>query len=165
MKGRTMALRRIFMTQLVALITAAVALPASSAQPPYNTLLRDTPAEGRGDVAIRGYDMVAYFTQNKAVPGTDAFVTEWMGAKWRFASQQHLDRFKASPAQYAPQYGGYCAYGVSQGYLVKVDPEQWSVIDGKLYLNYDAKVQAIWKKDTARYIKLADSKFRALLNQ
>ena len=160
-----MTLRRIFITQLVALGTAAVALPAFSAQPPYNTLLRDTPAQGRGDVAIRGYDTVAYFTQAKAVPGNNAFVTEWMGAKWKFTSQQHLDLFKASPAQYAPQYGGYCAYGVSQGYLVKVDPEAWSVIDGKLYLNYDAKVQATWKKDAARYIKLADGKFPALLEQ
>jgi YHS domain-containing protein len=165
MKGRTMTLRRFFISQLAALATAAVALPALSAQPPYNTLLRDTPAQGRGDVAIRGYDTVAYFTQAKAVAGNDAFVTEWMGAKWKFASQQHLDLFKASPAQYAPQYGGYCAYGVSQGYLVKVDPEAWSVIDGKLYLNYDAKVQATWTKDAARYIKLADGKFPALLSQ
>jgi YHS domain-containing protein len=160
-----MTLRRIFIAQLVALVSAAITLPAISAQPPYNTLLRDTPAEGRGDVAIRGYDTVAYFTQGKAVPGNNAFVTEWMGAKWKFASQQHLDLFKASPDRYAPQYGGYCAYGVSQGYLVKVDPEAWSVIDGKLYLNYDAKVQALWKKDAARYIKLADSKFPALLSQ
>ena len=160
-----MILRRIFITQLVAVGAAAVALPAVGAQPPYNTLLRDTPAQGRGDVAIRGYDTVAYFTQAKAVPGSSAFVTEWMGAKWRFASQQHLDRFKASPAQYAPQYGGYCAYGVSQGYLVKVDPEAWSVIDGKLYLNYDGKVQAVWKKDAARYIDLADRKFPQLLEQ
>jgi YHS domain-containing protein len=160
-----MTLRRTFITQVVALVTAAVALPALGAQPPYNTLKGNTPAEGRGDVAIRGYDTVAYFTQAKAVPGNNAFVTEWMGAKWKFTSQHHLDLFKASPAQYAPQYGGYCAYGVSQGYLVKVDPEAWSVIDGKLYLNYDAKVQAIWKKDAARYIKLADSKFPALLSQ
>jgi YHS domain-containing protein len=159
-----MTLRRFFITQLIAL-GAALAPPAWSAQPPYNTLTGNTPAEGRGDVAIRGYDPVAYFTQAKAVPGSNAFVTEWMGAKWKFSSQQHLDAFKASPARYAPQYGGYCAYGVSQGYLVKVDPEQWSVIDGKLYLNYDAKVQRTWKKDSARYIELADRKFPGLLDQ
>jgi YHS domain-containing protein len=151
--------------QLLALCTAAIALPALSAQPAYNTLKGDTPAEGRSDVAIRGYDTVAYFTMAKPVPGSDAFVTEWSGAKWKFASQQHLDLFKANPAQYAPQYGGYCAYGVSQGYLVKVDPEQWSVINGKLYLNYDAKTQVVWKKDPPRYNTLADGKFPELLKQ
>ena len=160
-----MTLRRTFITQLVALAATAAALPASGAQPPYNTLLRETPAQGHGDVAIRGYDTVAYFTQAKAVPGSDAFATDWMGAKWKFASQQHLELFKASPARYAPQYGGYCAYGTAQGYLVKVDPEQWSVIDGKLYLNYDAKVQSMWKKDTPRFIEQADGKFPGLLKQ
>lgn len=160
-----MTLRRIFITQLVALSAAALALPAFGAQPPYNTLTGNTPADGRGDVAIRGYDTVAYFAQAKPMRGSDAFVTQWMGAKWKFASQQHLDLFKASPAKYAPQHGGYCAYGVSQGYLVKVDPEQWSVIDGKLYLNYDASVQTIWKKDPKRYIELADRKFPGLLEQ
>jgi hypothetical protein len=73
--------------------------------------------------------------------------------------------FKANPEKYAPQYGGYCAYGVTQGYLVKVDPEQFSVIDGKLYLNYDADVQAKWKKDTAGYITSANAKFPALLKK
>jgi hypothetical protein len=102
-----MALRRTFITQLVALSAAALALPAVAAQPTYNTLLGNTPADGRGDVAIRGYDTVAYFTQAKPVRGNDAFVTEWSGAKWKFASQAHLDLFKSSPTKYAPQYGGY----------------------------------------------------------
>jgi YHS domain-containing protein len=120
---------------------------------------------GRGDTAILGYDTVAYFTDGKAVKGKDSFVAEWMGAKWKFASKDHLDRFKAKPQEYAPQYGGYCAFGVAQGYLVKIEPEQFTILDGKLYLNFDASVQAKWLKDAAGYVRIADSKFQSLLQK
>jgi YHS domain-containing protein len=99
------------------------------------------------------------------VKGLDSYTTDWMGAKWKFASPGNLELFKASPEKYAPQYGGYCAYGVTQGYLVKVEPEQFTVRDGKLYLNYDADVQAKWSKDVAGYIKDADAKFTGLLKK
>jgi hypothetical protein len=88
-----------------------------------------------------------------------------MGAKWKFASQANLDLFKANPEKYAPQYGGYCAYGVAQGYLVKVEPDQFTLLDGKLYLNYDADVQAKWRKDPAAYIKAADAQFHSVLQK
>ena len=88
-----------------------------------------------------------------------------MGAKWKFSSQANLDLFKSNPEKYAPQYGGYCAYGVTQGNLVKVEPEQFTLRDGKLYLNYDADVQAKWLKDPAGYIKDADAKFQGLLKK
>jgi YHS domain-containing protein len=119
----------------------------------------------RTDVAIRGYDPVAYFTDGKPVPGKPEFSTEYEGAKWQFASQDHLDKFKADPARFAPQYGGYCAYGVANGNLVKIEPDQWTIIDGKLYLNYDADVQKKWKKDPAGYNQQADAKFDALLKK
>lgn len=119
----------------------------------------------RTDTAIRGYDTVAYFTDGKPVKGTDKFVHEWMGAKWQFASQDHLDKFKADPAKYAPQYGGYCAYGIANGNIVKIEPDQWSVIDGKLYLNYDADISKKWKKDTAGYIRKADNSFDKLIKK
>ena len=119
----------------------------------------------RTDVAIRGYDTVAYFTDHKPVMGKDGFVYEWMGAKWKFASQEHLDLFKADPAKYAPQYGGYCAYGVAKDHLVKIEPDQWSVVGGKLYLNYDASVSAKWKKDIPGYIKTADDKFKVIIKK
>ncbi len=141
--------------------TLFVGSPAQAA-PPINTL-KGGVFGGRGDVAINGYDTVAYFTQNKAVKGLDTLVHEWKGARWKFANQAHLDLFKASPETYAPQYGGYCAYGVTRDYLVKIEPEQFTVRDGKLYLNYDADVQATWAKDPAGYIKAADAKFNALL--
>lgn len=137
---------------------------ARAAEPPVNTL-KTSLFGGRTDTAINGYDPVAYFTVGKPVKGQDGLATEWMGAKWKFSSQANLDLFKANPEKYAPQYGGYCAYGVTQGYLVKVEPEQFTVRDGKLYLNYDADVQTKWRKDPAGYIKDADAKFSALLKK
>src|SRR5512138_2435084 len=100
-------------------------LPSRAAQPPINTL-KDSVFGGRTDTAINGYDAVAYFTVGKPVMGKETFVLDWMGAKWKFASQANLDSFKANPEKYAPQYGGYCAFGVAQGYLVKVEPEQFT---------------------------------------
>ena len=135
---------------------------ASAAEPPINTL-KNSLFGGRTDTAINGYDTVAYFTVGKPVKGQDALATEWMGAKWKFSTQAHLDLFKDNPGKYAPQYGGYCAFGVAQGYLVKVEPDQFTVRDSKLYLNYDADVQANWLKDPAGFIKVADAKFPALL--
>ena len=137
---------------------------ARAAEPPINTL-KNSLFGGRTDTAINGYDSVAYFTVGKPVKGQDALATEWMGAKWKFSSQANLDLFKSTPEKYAPQYGGYCAYGVTQGNLVKVEPEQFTVRDGKLYLNFDADVQAKWLKDPAGYIKDADAKFQALLKK
>jgi YHS domain-containing protein len=152
--------------RLVLALTASVLFASTGAfaAQPVNTL-KNSLFGGSTDTAINGYDTVAYFTASKAVKGQDALATDWMGAKWKFSSQANLDLFKANPDKYAPQYGGYCAYGVSQGYLVKVDPDQFSVIDGKLFLNYDADVQAKWKKDTAGYISTADAKFPALLKK
>ncbi len=134
------------------------------AAPPINTL-KGGLFGGRADVAILGYDPVAYFTDGKPVKGSAAHAFEWMGAKWLFASQAHLDLFKADPAKYAPQYGGYCAYGVAQDNLVSIEPDKFTVLDGKLYLNYNADVQATWSKDPRGYVKQADAKFKALLKQ
>jgi YHS domain-containing protein len=137
--------------------TAAIAV-----EPVINTL-KNSLLGGRTDTAINGYDTVAYFTVGKPVKGLDSFVYEWNGAKWKFSSQDNLDLFKGSPEKYAPQYGGYCAYGVAQGSLVKVEPDQFTVRDGKLYLNYDAGVQSKWLKDIPGYNKAADAKFPSLL--
>ena len=137
---------------------------AHAAEPPINTL-KNSFFSGRTDTAINGYDTVAYFTVGKPVKGLDSLTSDWMGAKWKFSSQAHLDLFKANPEKYAPQYGGYCAYGVTQGYLVKVEPDQFTVRDGKLYLNYDAEVQTKWAKDPVGYIRMADEKFQPLLKK
>jgi len=153
--------RRIVLTLGAAAMLASTAVFAA---PPINTL-KGGLFGGRTDTAILGYDPVAYFTDGRPVKGQDALAYEWMGAKWKFASQAHLDLFKASPEKYSPQYGGYCAYGVSQDNLVGIEPDKFKVEGGKLYLNYDADVQAKWLKDTAGYIKQADAKFPALLKK
>ncbi|MDO9451325.1 MAG: YHS domain-containing (seleno)protein [Stagnimonas sp.] len=149
---------------IVGPVLFAVAALAFAAAP-YNTLKRGILSDSATGIAINGYDTVAYFTDKKPVKGSDSYTTSWKGASWKFASQSHLDLFKADPEKYAPQYGGYCAYGVSQGYLVSVEPEQFTVIDGKLYLNYDAGVQKKWTKDPLGYNKTADGKFGDLLKK
>ncbi|WP_348674682.1 YHS domain-containing (seleno)protein [uncultured Abyssibacter sp.] len=108
------------------------------------------------DVAIKGYDPVAYFTDGKPVEGKEAFETQWEGATWRFASAEHRDLFAANPEQYAPQYGGHCAFAVAKGNLVKIDPEAWTIVDGKLYLNYSLSVRDQWLADRDGFIEQAD---------
>lgn len=91
-----------------------------------------------GNVAIQGYDPVAYFTKRSAMKGKKEFTHEWLGAKWKFISLEHQKLFIEKPQKYAPQYGGHCATGLAvHGKLTKdIDPEAWAIIDGKLYLNY-----------------------------
>ncbi len=106
--------------------------------------------------AIQGYDSVAYHTDNAALEGNSDFSFEYMGATWLFVSEANRDLFAANPEAYAPQYGGYCAYAVSQGYTASIEPDQFTVVDGKLYLNYNADVKAKWLTDQAAYIQAAD---------
>lgn len=110
-----------------------------------------------GSVAIEGTDPVAYFKQGRAVKGSGDFTHKWNGATWRFASQANRDAFAAAPQQYAPQFGGYCAWAVSQGYTASIDPEAWSIVDGKLYLNYSKGVQTQWKQDIPGNIAKAEA--------
>ena len=109
-----------------------------------------------GDIAIKGHDPVAYFTDRKPVKGSAAFEYLWRGAKWRFASAEHRDRFKADPEKYAPRYGGYCAFAVSQGKIVDIDPEAWTVFEGRLYLNLSKDVRRLWERDKEEHIRKAD---------
>lgn len=115
-------------------------------------------------VAIKGYDPVAYFLQNKAVEGNDQFTFDWNGSKWKFASQANVDSFKVAPEKYAPQYGGYCAYGCSENHKSPTDPNAFTIVDNKLYLNYSLKVKSFWLKDTTSRIKDADAYWNSLKN-
>jgi hypothetical protein len=114
------------------------------------------------DGAIRGYDPVAYFKEGRPVKGDPKFTYTWKDSRWMFSSQKNLDLFKANPDQYAPQYGGYCAYGASQGHKATIDPQAWTIVGGKLYLNYDADIKTKWMKDQAGYIRLADKNWGML---
>lgn len=110
-------------------------------------------------IAIKGHDPVAYFTQGKAQRGIDSLRLEHGGATYLFATPGNRDAFKAEPARYVPQYGGYCAFGVAGGYKADIDPAAFSIVDGRLYLNYNAAVRRDWSKDTAGFIRKADARW------
>lgn len=122
----------------------------------------------KGDVfttdkqAIRGYDPVAYFTESKPVKGDPAYSYAYKDATWLFASAANRDAFKADPMKYMPQYGGYCAYGTSQGHKAPTEPEAWTIVDGKLYLNYNPKVKTKWSENQAKNIQAADEQWPKL---
>ena len=114
------------------------------------------------DGAINGYDPVAYFTEGKPVKGKEEFTYNWNGAMWHFASAQNRDKFKASPEKYAPQYGGYCAYGTADGHKATTEPDAWTVSNGKLYLNHSKSVQTRWQSNQKQYIEKAYANWPAI---
>jgi hypothetical protein len=131
---------------------------AEAAEPPiYTGILKG--------VAVGGYDPVAYFVEGKPVRGREDLALNHGGAQWRFATAANRAAFEADPAKYAPQYGGYCAWAVSQGYTAKGDPNAWSVVDGKLYLNYDKSVQKTWEKDIPGNIRKGDANWPKVLGK
>ncbi len=110
----------------------------------------------RNGVAISGYDLVAYFDEERPVKGVPEFRAEFRGSTFQFISAAHRDAFAADPEKFSPQYGGYCAYGTAKGYKAKIDPEAFTVVQGKLYLNYSDAVQTRWLSDIPGYIEKAD---------
>jgi YHS domain-containing protein len=123
---------------------------------PVNTL--DSPS----GAAIKGYDPVAYFVAGKPMRGTSDHSVNHNGVTWLFANAGNKAMFEKEPAKFTPAFGGYCAYGVAQGYLVKIEPDAWSIRNGTLYLNYDAGVQKEWEKNATRYISTAEIKWPRL---
>lgn len=112
--------------------------------------LVDTTADG---LAVRGFDTVAYYTAETAVNGDPKYSFVWRGATWYFSSEENMETFKARPEAYAPQFGGYCSYAVSHGYTADGDPQQWKVVDGKLYLNYNQRAKEAWEREQDKLIK------------
>jgi len=112
-----------------------------------------------GGIGLKGYDPVAYFSGGAPARGLEGLRVEHDGAAYLFSTAENRDAFKSDPARYLPQYGGYCAFGVSRGYKADVDPTAFTVVEGKLYLNYNAAVQRDWLKDTAGFIRTADAKW------
>ena len=148
--------RRRFLATSLALAPAAIGgvsllrpSPALAATAPIYTSLFS-------DKALGGYDPVAYFTEGRAVKGSSAHRTEWRGATWQFAGADNLDAFVAEPERWAPAYGGYCAYAMAQGQTAKGDPEQWTIVGDRLFVNYDAEVKALWRADPETFIRQAD---------
>jgi YHS domain-containing protein len=118
-----------------------------------------------GGKAIKGYDPVAFFKESKPVKGSDKFQYKWKDATWFFSTSENLEAFKADPEKYAPQYGGYCAYGTSQGHKAPTQTDTWTVLNDKLYFNYNDKVKELWTKDQANLIKVADEKWPEVKGQ
>lgn len=114
-------------------------------------------------LGAKGYDVVAYFIDGKPVMGSDEYTIQYGGVTWQFASREHRDTFAANPVRYAPQFGGFCSWGVSQGKLFDVDPVNgWKVVDRKLYLNFNADIQKVWEKDSSGYIAKAERNWPGL---
>jgi YHS domain-containing protein len=116
-------------------------------------------------LALAGYDPVAYFTEGGAMRGDAQFDTSWRGARWHFASAANRDLFLATPERYAPQYGGHCAWAVAQGYVAPGDSQQWRIVDGRLFVNYDASVQRRWLRDIPGFIAAADRNWPGVLTR
>ena len=142
----------------IALTAAFVGGIAQAAEPPvYTGTLSNT--------ALGGYDAVSFFTPGAPVEGARDFETTYNGATWRFSSAENLARFEADPVAYAPQYGGYCAWAIAQGYTAKGDPRYATVVAGKLYLNFNADILARWQEDIPGFIATADANWPQVLNQ
>ena len=115
--------------------------------------------------AVGGYDVVSYFTAQKAQKGNIDFQTNWKGATWLFASAQHKEAFVKNPEKYAPQYGGYCSFAVSQGYTAKGDPNAWTIVKDKLYLNYSKSVRKMWLKNIQANIVAGNGHWPKILGE
>lgn len=135
-------------------------------------VLFQTPAAAKDPVstgtfsslAVSGYDPVAYFLEGRPVEGERALEFAWNGATWRFAIPENRAAFVADPEKFAPQYGGYCAWAVSQGYTASSDPETWRIVEGKLYLNYSKSIQGRWAQDVPGNIAKADTNWPGVLD-
>ena len=137
----------------IALAVATAGLPAFAGE------LVSTDSE---NLALSGYDPVAYFTQSQPVEGNPDIRLEWQGANWQFASMEHRDLFKGAPEKYAPRYGGFCAGGMSLGRKTVVDPEAWMIVDGKLFMGGSQGAVDYMKKDTDTKIAKADENWKTL---
>ncbi len=115
-------------------------------------------------IAINGYDPVAFFTEGKPMQGLREFNWSWRNVQWNFISQSNLDSFKTAPEKFAPQFGGYCAYGTSQGHKAPTQIDTWTIINEKLYFNYNMKVKGLWDKNRMDLIDSANVKWPVIKN-
>ncbi len=141
----------------LAALAAACALPRAA-------LARTPRIYAEDGVAVDGTDVVAYFTEGRPVSGSPDITHDWNGATWRFSSRENRDAFAADPAKYAPQFGGYCAWAVSEGYTASTTPEAWKIVDGRLYLNYSRRIQRRWERNIPRHIASGNANWPKVLD-
>ncbi len=114
-------------------------------------------------LALQGYDPVAFFTAGEPVKGESSITTVHHGARYQFTSAENKSKFDADPAKYAPQFGGYCAYGVSRGYTAPIKVDAFQIVDGRLLLQYDKGARDIFNKDVQASLKKADANWPGLV--
>ena len=144
------------------LAAAAAALPATliATRPGWAAT---PPIYAEDGIAIDGSDAVAYFTEGRPVAGDPAITHDWNGATWRFSSTANRDAFAADPDAYAPQFGGYCAWAVAEGYIAPTTPEAWTIHDGKLYLNFSRRIRRRWERDIPGNVARGERNWRGVL--
>jgi YHS domain-containing protein len=156
-------------TSLIALAVAGLLSTAAPAfaGPEVNTSTGIVIADGKPapGLAVHGFDVVAYFTEGKPTKGDAKLAAVHGAATYRFASQSNLAAFNANPDKYVPAYGGFCAYGVSVNAKFDGNPENWKIVDGKLYLNLDSGIQQAWLKDVPGNIKKAEAIWPGIKNK
>jgi hypothetical protein len=146
--------RRRFIASSAALLSLACTSPARAGQAHVFT---------ENGVAIRGADAVAYFRGLGPVAGTISERVRWRGAVWLFATREHRDAFERDPRRFAPRFGGYCAYTLSQGALAPIDPRAYKVHRGRLYLLHSREKRTAWMRNLERNIKLAEENWPGAL--
>ncbi|MFZ4679137.1 MAG: YHS domain-containing (seleno)protein [Flavobacterium sp.] len=147
------------------LILFILSVPQLSAQ---STVKKSKEYNLENGLAIQGYDPVAYFTQKKAVKGKSSIATTYDGVIYYFSSNDNKELFKKNPSGYDPQYGGWCAYAMgAKGEKVEVDPETFKIVNGKLFLFYNAyfnNTLKSWNKDEANLNRKADANWKKIIN-
>lgn len=146
-----------------ALLTFAIATPVVAAMA-WPAAADEGAIYANDGIAVDGSDVVAYFTEGAPTPGSDEFTHDWKGVTWQFANAANRDAFAADPERFAPQYGGFCAWAVSEGYTASTTPEAWKIVDDKLYLNYSKRIQRRWERDIPARIASADANWPGVLN-
>ena len=161
MLPRTARLRATTFTAAALVALAGLAIPAPEAHadkaPVYTALFSSQ--------ALKGFDPVSYFVGETPKRGSKSLAFEWNGATWLFANEDNRAKFVANPEKYAPQYGGYCAWAVSQGYTASGDPRVWQIVNGKLYVNYNREVGDTWGANPDSFIALADENWPKVLKK
>jgi YHS domain-containing protein len=144
-------------------LAAALTVPPLAAQTAAGAkVLINTDRQG---LALEGYDPVAFFVDGRPVQGSAAYRASYLGAEYRFASEEHRTAFEAEPAKYAPQFGGYCAYGVSQGHTAPVRIDTWQIVGGRLLLNYSQSVKRKFDADQAANLQKADANWPGVVER
>ncbi|MCP4389734.1 MAG: YHS domain-containing protein [Gammaproteobacteria bacterium] len=144
------------MNRILPAIFASIFVPCAFAGKPMTF--------ATGDGAIRDYGPVAYFVMGEPTPGKNKYSIKWQGAIYKFSSTDNLALFKSDPQRYAPQYGGYCAYAAVKGAIANTDPEAWTIVNGKLFLNFSPAIKKRWSKDIPGHIKAANKNWPGVLN-